>query len=73
MRRFADGERRARPARRHHLASDIAPESVETLARDLVGLHATDPATPYLSLWARIPGFSIDHLDDRRRCPGRSV
>ena len=29
----------------------------------LVGLHATDPATPYLSLWARIPGFQVGDLD----------
>ena len=30
---------------------------------DLVGLHATDPATPYLSAWARIPGFTVADLD----------
>ena len=30
---------------------------------ELVGLHATDPATPYLSLWARLPGFSVADLD----------
>lgn len=29
----------------------------------LLGLHATDPATPYLSLWARIPGFATADLD----------
>lgn len=29
----------------------------------LVGWHATDPATPYLSLWARRPGFTVDALD----------
>ena len=30
---------------------------------ELVGLHATDPATPYLSLWARLPGFAVADLD----------
>ena len=29
----------------------------------LVALHATDPATPYLSLWARLPGFASADLD----------
>jgi hypothetical protein len=30
---------------------------------DLIGLHATDPATPYLTLWARLPGFAVADLD----------
>lgn len=29
----------------------------------MVGLHASDPATPYLSLWARSAGFVTDDLD----------
>ena len=33
------------------------------MTADLVGLHATDPATPYLSLWARLSGFTVDALD----------
>ncbi len=37
--------------------------SIDALTGTLVGLHATDPATPYLSLWARIPGCSVADLD----------
>ncbi len=33
------------------------------MASSFVGLHATDPATPYLSLWARIAGFRVGDLD----------
>ena len=61
MRSFTAEERRARLARRHFL-SEPAP-SVAGVAAGFVGLHATDPATPYLSLWARLPGFSVDDLD----------
>lgn len=33
------------------------------MAGRVVGLHATDPATPYLSVWARLPGFTVADLD----------
>ncbi len=45
--------------RRHHLATGLPAVSADALTATLVGLHATDPATPYLSLWARIPGCSV--------------
>lgn len=61
MRSFTVAERRARLARRHFL-SNPATSVVDTTGR-FVGLHATDPSTPYLSLWARLPGFSPDDLD----------
>ncbi|HEY6647580.1 MAG TPA: winged helix DNA-binding domain-containing protein [Mycobacterium sp.] len=68
MRSFTVEERRARLARRHFLAEPA--DSIDTVVADLVGLHATDPATPYLSLWARLPGFTVADLDadiyDRR-------
>lgn len=63
MRSFDVEQRRARLARRHHLSPAFAATSVEQAARDLVCLHATDPATVYLSLWARVPGFTVDDLD----------
>ncbi len=57
-------QRRARLARRHLLAgSPHAVDSVSDVTRRLVGLHATDPATPHLSLWARLPGFTPADLD----------
>src|ERR1700748_2939756 len=61
MRSFSVAERRARLARRHSLAEPA--DSIDGAVADLVGLHATDPATPYLSLWARKPGFTIAGLD----------
>lgn len=33
------------------------------VAGHFLGLHATDPATPYLTLWARVPGFTVADLD----------
>lgn len=62
MRSFSIEERRARLARRHLLTGAQALGVPEVASR-LVGLHATDPATPYLSLWARLPGFRTADLD----------
>ncbi len=53
MRRFDTTERRARLARRHHLAPDARASGIAEAARDLVGLHSTDPATVYLSTFNR--------------------
>jgi hypothetical protein len=61
MRSFTVAERRARLARRHFLAEPAG--SVDDAVAGLIGLHATDPATPYLSLWARLPGFAVADLD----------
>jgi hypothetical protein len=61
MRSFTVAERRARLARRHFLAVPAA--SIDGVLADLIGLHTTDPATPYLSLWARLPGFAVADLD----------
>jgi hypothetical protein len=53
MRRFGVTERRARLGARHHLAAGARAGVVEA-ARDLVGLHGTDPATVYLAARARM-------------------
>ncbi|GAB3011270.1 winged helix DNA-binding domain-containing protein [Mycobacterium bourgelatii] len=59
-RRFTVAERRIRLARRHFLANN---GPVAQVIGGLVGLHATDPATPYLSLWARCGDFATAHLE----------
>lgn len=60
MRKFSVAERRNRLARRHFLSG---AGSVSRVTAGLIGLHATDPATPYLSLWARCRGFTTANLD----------
>lgn len=54
-RRIPDGERRARLGRRHHLAAP-GPDVV-TVARDLVGLHSSDPIAVPLAAAARVAGL----------------
>jgi Winged helix DNA-binding domain len=62
VRAFTVDERRNRLARRHFLSAGDTPPITRVIA-GLLGLHATDPATPYLSLWARSPGFVTADLD----------
>ena len=63
MQHFSVAERRNRLARRHLLASRAPTNSIPESTAALVGWHATDPATPYLSLWARIDKFTTADLD----------
>lgn len=63
MRRFTVAERRARLAHRHFLAESTQDNSVAAMTAALIGWHATDPATPYLSIWARRPGFTTAELN----------
>jgi hypothetical protein len=54
MRRLTVAERRARIGVRHHLAGSSRADDAVDLAEDLVGLHATDPATVFLSAASRL-------------------
>ena len=62
MRSFTVEERRARLARRHFLVEPTSAP-IPHIASSMVGLHATDPATVYLSAWARVPGLTRADLD----------
>ncbi|TDD83029.1 winged helix DNA-binding domain-containing protein [Actinomadura rubrisoli] len=53
MRSMSTAERRARLGRRHRLAAAQRTDDVPEIARSLVVLHATDPATVFLSVAAR--------------------
>ncbi|MFF1902524.1 winged helix DNA-binding domain-containing protein [Kitasatospora sp. NPDC058218] len=54
VRSISDDQRRARAGRRHLLAPAGRAARVEQVADALVGLHATDAATVYLSACARL-------------------
>jgi len=64
MRLIDDAERRARMARRHALAPQGRVADACAATRAMTVLHATEPATPYLSLFARIDSFTRADLDD---------
>jgi hypothetical protein len=54
--RISTDQRRARLARRHHLASEATASQPEQVARSVVAVHATDPSTVHLSMAVRL-GF----------------
>jgi Winged helix DNA-binding domain len=56
-------ERRARLSTRHRLAPGARASDPTEAARSLVCLHATDPATVYLSAWARTDEMKVADLD----------
>ncbi len=63
MERIGVVQRRARLAVRHHLASGAQAPDVVTATRDMLALHGTDPATVYLSAWARVTGHLVPELE----------
>ncbi|MGW4329553.1 winged helix DNA-binding domain-containing protein [Nocardia sp. NPDC004573] len=58
MRSIDAAQRRARLAVRHRLATPERTGQVAEIARSLVALHATDPATVFLSVAARAEGLT---------------
>ena len=63
MRHIPDSERRARLARRHALAPGHRAAGPEAATRAVTVLHSTEPATVYLSLWARVDGLTVADVD----------
>ena len=63
MRHIPDSERRARLARRHALAPGHRAADPEGATRAMTVLHATEPATVYLSVRARVDGVTVADVD----------
>jgi hypothetical protein len=55
---------RRRVLAKHDLLSRAGAGGAVQVADDVLGLHATSPTTPYLSLFERVQGFASDHLED---------
>lgn len=51
-------------AHKQHLLPETRLADMVQVCRDLVALHATGATVPYLSLWARVPGFEREMLDE---------
>jgi len=49
---------------KQHLADESQTDDIVQIARDTYGLHATNPTTPYVSLFARARNFTRDKLDE---------
>jgi hypothetical protein len=58
-----DEHRRARIGRRHGLHPDHRYDDVVSATTAMTALHATEPATPHLSLWARLRSLTVDDVD----------
>jgi hypothetical protein len=63
MRRIGVAERRARLVLRHRLGTATQASSAVDVARDLVGLHATDPSSVFLAAAARMKAPRVDAIE----------
>ncbi|MFC4786866.1 winged helix DNA-binding domain-containing protein [Nocardioides sp. MAHUQ-72] len=63
MRQISDAGRRARLARRHAVAPAHRVSDPVAATRSMTVLHATEPASVYLSLFARVEGLTHDVVD----------
>ena len=51
-------------AHKQHLSPSKPGGDMIQITRDIVALHATGATGPYLSLWARMPGFERRAFED---------
>jgi hypothetical protein len=58
-----DEHRRARIGRRHGLHADHRYEDAVSATTAMTALHATEPATPHLSLRARVEGLTVEDVE----------
>jgi hypothetical protein len=63
MRHIGIQERRARLGVRHHLAATTAASTPAEAAAGVVALHATDPASVFLSVSARTAGIDVATIE----------
>ncbi|WP_280258593.1 winged helix DNA-binding domain-containing protein [Nocardia wallacei] len=63
MRSIGVAERRARLGVRHRLAPAVRGEEVAGIVESMVALHATDPATVFLSVATRSRGLEPAHVE----------
>jgi Winged helix DNA-binding domain len=63
VRKVDVAERRARLGRRHHLLAGHRAADVARVARSMVCLHGTDPATVYLSAFVRVEAMTVAKME----------
>jgi hypothetical protein len=51
-------------SRKQHLTDDSWTDDIFQIVKDVGGLHATSPTTPYLSMFSRAKDFTREKLDE---------